>query len=780
MPVTSSSATRRILGSHTPIHVPRASQSVTIADAAVREEMEQEEDEPEPLPYYRHPKNKGRESVFRSSQTSKNGDDTLAQNSGKNDEEERDLRLSESNAHEILLSLSKSFDRFEGKVKFASEEVNKRSPSGSNNSNNNMKESNNNDDNRPKSPEGPPPIQHWHKQSPSNSFEPQPSPLKLSASIDLSSSFTLFSQSFDANLEGLLGPTASFGLGPAPSFGLGPMRSLSFGLGLGIGNGSGGADDQGEDAHTSARLEAVDNEDKRKKHDDDDNNDTSPMQLALVETKRTSSQINISENKAGNSSVTVLINARRVASPVAVDRRHTAEAEEAVSSQKMVLRPRAIERSGYSRDDRGSAGPHQAETGRKKSSYRPDKPSSSHQQQSRKMEYRLFGAMESHSAVFNLLSFLLPGAKAIFTRDSRSHHNTQPTEEDTEVARRRVNSALCAFGGMAVPSSSEVAGDDFVYPKRKRGRIDEAQRYYNESLAGRYFEDEDRLSWEVEEFPPIRVSESDEDDDNSDTVCSRVPLVRNASNDDDKQQTLARNIGVMVYPAVNAYTAIEPGIITPALNEVNSNISDNNEKTCPPEATPAKSQNESYIRGNSSFTPMVSPEFSRPGPAQITSQSSSTMDREETPQRSVNYAGGAWMSNHQSPRKVSPSGNHPEIPTPTDLLFVDMQELQPEQYRIVAPKKRFKSSSSTYCYPPLPLPYAQRKRISNAMFSMSKSIPGLTDECASVLGEARKKDAWDLAVAQLMTQVIVVTHCSVEDSRLDGLSKYLLTLGIAC
>ena len=63
------------------------------------------------------------------------------------------------------------------------------------------------------------------------------------------------------------------------------------------------------------------------------------------------------------------------------------------------------------------------------------------------------------------------------------------------------------------------------------------------------------------------------------------------------------------------------------------------------------------------------------------------------------------------------------------------------------------------------------------MFALSKNIPALTDECASVLGEARRKDAWDLAVAQLMTQVVVITYCSAGDRRLDGLSKYLLTLG---
>jgi hypothetical protein len=120
-------------------------------------------------------------------------------------------------------------------------------------------------------------------------------------------------------------------------------------------------------------------------------------------------------------------------------------------------------------------------------------------------------------------------------------------------------------------------------------------------------------------------------------------------------------------------------------------------------------------------------------------------------------------------------GKNPENQS-TDLLFVDAQELQPEQFRTVCQKKH-KLCDARFLYPALPLPYGQRKRISNAMFAMSKSVPGLTDECATVLGEARRKDAWDFAVAQLMTQVVVVTHCSVEDSRLDGLSKYLLTLG---
>mmetsp|Transcript_35685 Transcript_35685/g.76216 ORF Transcript_35685/g.76216 Transcript_35685/m.76216 type:complete len:368 (+) Transcript_35685:174-1277(+) len=367
--------------------------------------------------------------------------------------------------------------------------------------------------------------------------------------------------------------------------------------------------------------------------------------------------------------------------------------------------------------------------------------------------------MERHSALFNMFSFLLPGARTVLA----GHGSRRPADGDGELARRRVNSALCAFGGVALPSTDSAT-------ELERWRESQRQR---ESIPARYYEDENRLSWEIEEEPLIEFSDSDDADPvdhgngktNDDGENFHCKLATNRNND---CPSLQRNIGVMVYPAVNAFTATEPGIITPALSEMNNFVDKNSSL---PESTPAKAQSDSIIG-----LPMVSPDCVRPG-SHTPSNSSVLVDR-KTPQRSVNYAGGAWISNHQSPRKVSP-GKNAKSPCTTDLLFVDMQELRPEQYRIVAQKKQ-KTSGVRYLYPALPLPYGQRKRISNAMFAMSKSIPGLTDECASVLAEARQRDAWDFAVAQLMTQVIVVTHCSVEDSRLDGLSKYLLTLGIAC
>ena len=114
-----------------------------------------------------------------------------------------------------------------------------------------------------------------------------------------------------------------------------------------------------------------------------------------------------------------------------------------------------------------------------------------------------------------------------------------------------------------------------------------------------------------------------------------------------------------------------------------------------------------------------------------------------------------------------------------ELLFVAALELKPEQFRMVAASK-IVNAPDAFTYPALPLPYAQRKRLSDNLFSLSKEVPQLTDECAAVLREAREKDMWDLAVAELMTQVVVVAHCHDADSQFDGLRRYLMTLGISC
>jgi len=141
-------------------------------------------------------------------------------------------------------------------------------------------------------------------------------------------------------------------------------------------------------------------------------------------------------------------------------------------------------------------------------------------------------------------------------------------------------------------------------------------------------------------------------------------------------------------------------------------------------------------------------------------------------QRVTSTPGSSGRKRHQSQVSAGTDDN-------SDMLFVDSIDLKPEQFRLITPSKKT-SLPDAYTYPSLPLPYAQRKRLSDNLFSLSKEIPQLTDECAVVLRNAREKDMWDLAVAELMTQVVVVIHCSDGDCRFEGLRHYLLTLGIAC
>jgi hypothetical protein len=614
--------------------------------------------------------------------------------------------------------------------------------------------------------------------------------------IALSSSFALFNQSFDMNLEGLLGNDA------AMSFGFGPTGSLSFGLGIGsgsvdYGDYNGSFNNNGaprwSPRQTFPRMSPV----RMMASDIDDAGGVggggsgggegrattrSPPTRSRVEVAvagmATSSapplpgnNVQVLEVTSSSSSAfgDVFSTDRRrrggwedggdgPGDPVAGDGPSRVERVAAIDGTAARL-PSATGISAGTGDDGRPAENWAtlADRGAGRDIGDDPKQSRGGRLRPRKVDRTgLFGVMERHSALFDKFSFLFPGARTILDDVGAAFLSREEARRsDREVAFRRINAALCAFGGEAITSGRP----DERPPDSKRLR---RMQIYREAMPERFYEDESRLSWEIEEDPPIELSDSDEDDE--DESVSRL-----ADDDDSKfTSSLQRNIGVMVYPAVNAFTATEPGIITPALSEMNNFVDLNN----PPESYPTKTQDEMTFGALDEFPPMVSPDFIRQ-PTHASLRSPFLTDG-KTPQRSVNYAGGAWISKLQSPRNVTP-GKNPENQS-TDLLFVDAQELQPEQFRTVCQRKH-KLCDARFLYPALPLPYGQRKRISNAMFAMSKSVPGLTDECAAVLGEARRRDAWDFAVAQLMTQVVVVTHCSVEDSRLDGLSKYLLTLG---
>jgi len=269
------------------------------------------------------------------------------------------------------------------------------------------------------------------------------------------------------------------------------------------------------------------------------------------------------------------------------------------------------------------------------------------------------------------------------------------------------------------------------------------------------------------------------------------------------QQSLQRSIGVMVYPAVNSFTALEPGVLAPALSEMN-NFIHGSEGMYPTENTPSRPSPSRNLMTQPSFSgsstmvvplnvPHVTPESMRTNPnsrVHGNSSESNVPSKSATPQRNLfcrptpynHYSMGATMPGQPTPGGLRRKSLSPDKPIRSndphlDLLFMEKSELRPEQYRIVSVSS---SSSTAYKYPSLPLPYGQRKVLSDNLFAISKEVPQLTDECASVLRKAREEDKWDVAVAELLTQVIVVVHCPEEDSRLDGLSRYLLTLGFAC
>ena len=72
------------------------------------------------------------------------------------------------------------------------------------------------------------------------------------------------------------------------------------------------------------------------------------------------------------------------------------------------------------------------------------------------------------------------------------------------------------------------------------------------------------------------------------------------------------------------------------------------------------------------------------------------------------------------------------------------------------------------------------KRLGDTLFAMSQDIPNVYEEVSSILRDARMRGMWDLAVAELLTQLVVGLYCQEGDRRLDGLQQYLLHHGISC
>jgi hypothetical protein len=217
---------------------------------------------------------------------------------------------------------------------------------------------------------------------------------------------------------------------------------------------------------------------------------------------------------------------------------------------------------------------------------------------------------------------------------------------------------------------------------------------------------------------------------------------------------MQRSIGVTVQPAVNAFTAHEPGTLAPALSEMNNFV-----ENIP--SVDSSKHSEMPSR-------QVSPHDAQPDPLHSPNVSVSVANEVTPPSSSgatVVVAGG--KRKHSEAIKEENRATSP---------FADEAPLCREQYRAVS--TTFKEGD--FQYPPVPLSFPERKRLSDTLFFLSREIQYLTEEVASILHEARERELWDLAVSEVMTQVVVALYCGEGDKRLDGLQQYLLAIGIAC
>jgi len=378
-------------------------------------------------------------------------------------------------------------------------------------------------------------------------------------------------------------------------------------------------------------------------------------------------------------------------------------------------------------------------------------------------------------------------------------------EKTLSLARSRVASAICAFGGTvsrrsdgdgpggrARPAPPPPAADnklsifrtrpsatietDAPRPRARKDKRQIRREKYEKKLRQQYFEHGNRLSWDVQSDLKLTLDGARTfDDDESPPGQSRGGGGRALSRADSAASSgsgraktykcrrcgqakrgrcacpqsvaLVRSIGVMAYPAANAHAADEPGSLAPPLREMNTFLLFGGDGPGAPAS-------------GGGTTPACVPVRGTGTPA--------------TP------AAGAYRRRVLlSPRSARAMGvPEGEAEVTSDPLFLPTMAIDGGQRRAVTPGP---AGASGYTYPEVPLTFAQRKGMSDALFSLSKMVPRLTDECALVLTEARKRDRWDLAVAELMAQVICVIYCSPSsDYRLDGVKNYLLSMGIVC
>ena len=368
-----------------------------------------------------------------------------------------------------------------------------------------------------------------------------------------------------------------------------------------------------------------------------------------------------------------------------------------------------------------------------------------------------------------------------------------------KVALRRVEAAVCAFGGTVQDFRSHAHS---IFRLRDRVAAD-ARLEYKRALSGRYYLSGSRLSWDFEENPPVTIEDDERGNDLTESPSVRKswgekqhysPSSMSSSQSIDSKlkyrcklcgqiknnhacpyrQPMQRSIGVMVYPACNAFTAFEPGTVAPPLTKMNNFVSYDSDYSAPPR----------YVEHSTEPTPTTHTQNLTNSFMSMESHGQTTPHQQNlfnSPQSSLSSHDEHHHQHHPvsttPASQASTSRKRRREEEERKSVFVASVTLKPEHYRAVTPSEE---SPSAFCYPAVPLTFAERKRLSDTLFHFSKEIPHLTAECATVLRLAREHDDWDLAVAELLTQVLVGLFCHEGDARLDGLSEYLLALGISC
>jgi hypothetical protein len=399
--------------------------------------------------------------------------------------------------------------------------------------------------------------------------------------------------------------------------------------------------------------------------------------------------------------------------------------------------------------------------------------------------------LATRAKLFTNFTFLLPDLKIsvmnyVANQKSASNWLNENRTFVEVIARRRLLCAVQAYGGNAFRRTEKAKRNDISSIFRLRNddpatETNNSERY-EEKLQLQYFENGSHLSWDVEELK-LQVRLQCEDDVQSTTENATINLVENNVSTEDQnssppdegddstkneetptdsddgpklkyrcklcgqpkqnhscpfQQALQRNIGTMTFTALNAFQSHEPGELATPLSEMNNFVDLEND------------ENDEYSNTTAKRTLEIIPSFRTPENEFVGKRRKTRVNTNGTDRK---YRGD-------------------------EKLFHKPMEIKPEQHRLVSVYSS--NLIGDFKYPTLPLTFDQRKGASEELFQLCQEISGLTDDVAKVLQVARNTDLWDLAVAELITQILVAVKCGPGDESLDGLRKHLMFMGFSC